>query len=429
MAFTPEQLAKIAQKEASLPDALKRNTMTNYREGYFFITLNTRNYAPILSTIAGLPDANDGEPNAPRCIYTKLGRKVMEVWQTIPQYHPYTEIIAAEAMPDHFHGLLRLKAGNRKHLGHILGGFMGGCTHEYWDMLGIDWRKDREVRLTKGAAALPPDRDADHTRSLRGPSLFVRGYNDMEAITPEQLRTKLQYIHEQARRALIKGAFRDRFCIQRSRTSHGWTLEALRQAFIADRYLAHDPQRLEAALRSLLPRIPMQPMPTATTQQQPHPTPTQQPATQQQPPPMSPKPLLSYIGSYALLAAERKLPLICHRSDAPFFDRQRDAVLSAARSGAVIVSAFISPREREIMKLLLMEQLPVIEVVDNGFADRYKPTGKRFYACAENRLVQISPWTYEYQRDNMVTREMCLVMNQLVRVIAGRGEEWWKREK
>lgn len=139
--------------------------------------------------------------------------------------------------------------------------------------------------------------------------------------------------------------------------------------------------------------------------------------------------MLSYIGSYALLAAERKLPLICHRSDAPFFERQRDAVLNAARSGAVIVSAFISPREREIMKLLLMEQLPVIEVVDNGFADRYKPTGKRFYACAENRLVQISPWTYEYQRDNMVTREMCLVMNQLVRVIAGRGEEWWKSEE
>lgn len=415
MAFTPEQLAKIAQKEASLPDALKRNTMTNYREGYFFITLNTRNYAPILSTIAGLPDANDGEPHAPRCIYTKLGRKVMEVWQTIPQYHPYTEIIAAEAMPDHFHGLLRLKAGNRKHLGRIVNGFMIACTHEYWDTLDIKWREMKKDPNKSDRDASRDWYDADHTRSLRGPSLFVRGYNDMEAITPEQLRTKLQYIHEQARRALIKGAFRDRFCIQRSRTSHGWTLEALRQAFLADRYLAHDPQRLEAALRSLLPRIPMQPMPTATTQQQ--------------PPPTSPKPLLSYIGSYALLAAERKLPLICHRSDVPFFDRQRDAVLSAARSGAVIVSAFISPREREIMKLLFMEQLPVIEVVDNGFADRYKPTGKRFYACAENRLVQISPWTYEYQRDNMVTREMCLVMNQLVRVIAGRGEEWWKREK
>ena len=386
-----------------MPDALKRNTLTNYREGYFFITLNTRDYAPILSIIIGHPHAPDGTPHAPRCQYTQLGRRVLEVWQTIPQYHPYTEIIAAEAMPDHFHGLLRLKPGNRKHLGHIIGSYMGACTHAYWDMLGIDWRKDREERRAKGAAALPPDRDRDHTRSLRGPSLFVRGYNDMEAITPEQLRIKLQYIHEQARRALIKGTLRDRFHIHRSCTAHGWTLDALRHAFLADRHLAHDPSRLEATLRTLMPRIHMQPA-------------------------AAPTPLLSYIGSYALLAAPRKLSLICHRSDAPFFHLQRDAVLRAARGGAVIVSAFISPREREIMKLLLTERLPIIEVVDNGFADRHKPTGKSFYACAENRLVQISPWNYEYHRHNTVTREMCLVMNQLVRVIAGVEDGWWKEE-
>lgn len=101
-------------------------------------------------------------------------------------------------------------------------------------------------------------------------------------------------------------------------------------------------------------------------------------------------------------------------------------MLRAAREGAVIVSAFISPKEREIGRLLLMEQLPVIEVVDNGFADRYKPSGKSFYACAENRLVQISPWNYEFHRDLVVNREVCLVMNELVRVIAGVGDGWWE---
>ena len=138
--------------------------------------------------------------------------------------------------------------------------------------------------------------------------------------------------------------------------------------------------------------------------------------------------MLSYIGCSALLSAERKLPLVCHRSDATFFERQRDAVLRAAREGAVIVSAFISPKEREIRRLLLMEQLPVIEVYDNGLADRYKPSGKNFYACAENRLVQISPWNYEYCRNMTVNREVCLVMNEMARVIAGTGEGWWKEE-
>ena len=421
MPLTPEQLAKIAQKDAALPAALKRNATTNYYEGYFFITLNTRNYAPILSFITGRPDAPDDAPDAPACDYTELGRKVMAVWQSVPRFHPQVEIIAAEAMPDHFHGLLRLLPGNRKHLGHLVGSFMGGCTHGYWDILGIDWRKDRAERLAKGAHALPPDRDRDHTCSFRGPSLFVRGYNDMEAVTPEQVQTKLRYIREQARRALIKGTLRDRFLVHRSCTARGWTLDTIRRGLRADRFYAHNPDRLEHILRSLLPRIPMLPaIVSASSSASPSAFPSASPSAS------SPKPLLSYVGCSALLSAERKLPLVCHRSDAPFFERQRAAVLRAAREGAVIVSAFVSPKEREIGRLLLMEQLPVIEVCDNGFGDRYKPSGKSFYACAENRLVQISPWNYEYCPDLAVNREVCLVMNELARVIAGVGDGWWK---
>lgn len=441
MPLTPEQLAKIAQKDAALPAALKRNATTNYYEGYFFITLNTRNYAPILSFITGRPDAPDDAPDAPACEYTELGRKVMAVWQTVPRFHPQVEIIAAEAMPDHFHGLLRLLPGNRKHLGHLVGSFMGGCTHGYWDILGIDWRKDRAERLAKGAHALPPDRDRDHTCSFRGPSLFVRGYNDMEAVTPEQVQTKLRYIREQARRALIKGTLRDRFLVHRSCTARGWTLDTIRRGLCADRFYAHNPDRLEHILLSLLPRIPMQ-QTTAPASSSASSSPSASPSASSSAFPSSssspsaspsasssassPKPLLSYVGCSALLSAERKLPLVCHRSDAPFFERQRDAVLRAAREGAVIVSAFVSPKEREIGRLLLMEQLPVIEVCDNGFGDRYKPSGKSFYACAENRLVQISPWDYEYCPDLAVNREVCLVMNELARVIAGVGDGWWK---
>ena len=425
MPLTPEQLAKIAQKDAALPAALKRNATTNYYEGYFFITLNTRNYAPILSFITGRPDAPDEAPDAPACEYTELGRKVMAVWQTVPRFHPQVEIIAAEAMPDHFHGLLRLLPGNRKHLGHLVGSFMGGCTHGYWDILGIDWRKDRAERLAKGAHALPPDRDRDHTCSFRGPSLFVRGYNDMEAVTLEQVQTKLRYIREQARRALIKGTLRDRFLVHRSCTARGWTLDTIRQGLRADRFYAHNPDRLEHILRSLLPRIPMLPaIVSASSSASPTASPSASPSASSSA--SSPKPLLSYVGCSALLSAERKLPLVCHRSDAPFFERQRDAVLRAAREGAVIVSAFVSPKEREIGRLLLMEQLPVIEVCDNGFGERYKPSGKSFYACAENRLVQISPWNYEYCPDLAVNREVCLVMNELARVIAGVGDGWWK---
>ena len=416
--------------------ALKRSTSTNYYEGYFFITLNTRDYAPILSYISGRPDAPEGAPDAPRCEYTELGRKVMAVWQTVPRFHPQVEIIAAEAMPDHFHGLLRLKAGNRKHLGRIVNGFMIACTHEYWDTVGIKWRDMKKDPNKSDRDASRDWYDRDHTRSFRGPSLFVRGYNDMEAVTPEQVQTKLQYIYEQARRALIKGTLRDRFHIHRSCKARGWTLDAIRRGLRADRFYAHNPERLEATLRTLMPHINMQPAATALAPASALAPAAATPASALAPaalssgssPASAPKPLLSYIGCSALLSAERKLPLVCHRSDAPFFERQRDAVLRAAREGAVIVSAFISPKEREIRRLLLMEQLPVIEVYDNGLADRYKPSGKNFYACAENRLVQISPWNYEYCRNLTVNREVCLLMNELARVVAGTGEGWWKEE-
>ena len=417
MPLTPEQLAKIAQKDAALPAALKRNATTNYYEGYFFITLNTRNYAPILSFITGRPDAPDDAPDAPACEYTELGRKVMAVWQTVPRFHPQVEIIAAEAMPDHFHGLLRLLPGNRKHLGRMVNGFMIACTHDYWDTLDIKWRDMKKDPNKSDRDASRDWYDRDHTCSFRGPSLFVRGYNDMEAVTPEQVQTKLRYIREQARRALIKGTLRDRFLVHRSCTARGWTLDTIRRGLRADRFYAHNPDRLEHILRSLLPRIPMLP---AIVSASPSASSSASPSAS------SSKPLLSYVGCSALLSAERKLPLVCHRSDAPFFERQRDAVLRAAREGAVIVSAFVSPKEREIGCLLLMEQLPVIEVCDNGFGDRYKPSGKSFYACAENRLVQISPWNYEYCRDMSINREVCLVMNELARVIAGVGDGWWK---
>ncbi|MCQ2333360.1 MAG: hypothetical protein MJZ88_01960, partial [Paludibacteraceae bacterium] len=77
--------------------------------------------------------------------------------------------------------------------------------------------------------------------------------------------------------------------------------------------------------------------------------------------------------------------------------------------------------------LLFAAQLPMIEIMDNGFSGRYKPYGKAFYACAENKLVQISPWQYLYQRESKINREMCLVMNELSLTICQCGDDWWKK--
>ena len=399
------QKAKVREKEDALPDALKQDSLTDYREGFFFVTLNTRDSSPILSTVIGRLDVEDGNQGAPRCLYSSLGEKVMECWKRIPEFYPMVKVLGAEVMPEHFNGLLYIQGGGEVHLGQIIRGFMIGCTHAYWDRLGIEWRVAPGVITTDY-------RDIDHARSFCGPALFVRGHNDVEALTPEQVEIKKQYLRGQARKRLIKGWLHDRFKVHRNCNSRGWTDDALRQGLLADWFLAHDSKKLDIALQIINTRINRTPSlsnPSTSTLSNP-----------------LPKPVLDFIGNKELLAADRKLPLICHRADAAFFEQQKESVLAEARKGAVIVSAFISPKEREILKILLSEQLPVIEIMDNGFSNRYKPVGTAFYACGENRLVQISPWNYIFQKDVKVTREMCMIMNQLSRVITKEKDDWWK---
>ena len=391
MKYTAEQIAMMHLKDAQMKDALKRDPLINYTEGYFFLTLNTRGEAPILSRVVGRVGGTGAD--APHCEYTALGKGVIDSWKKMPLVCPTVRIGPCEVMPEHFHGLLHLLPGNKRHLGTLVSGFMAGCTHHYWDSLGIDWR----TPCMKDGVYTPRmhSRDRHHTRSYLGPALFVRGYNDVEALTAEEVRVKMEYIAKQAEKRLIQGDRHQCFIIRRNMKTAAWNLEVAKRAVADDRFYKSHGAKCDEACHAVVARFNIQG--------------------------------LDYIGDRRLLACEKKLPLICHRADMPFFNQQLEAVVNAARNGWVIVSAFISKAEREIRRQLLIEQLPVIEIVDNGFADRYRPTGKSFYATAENRLVQISCWNYQYTRDAAVSREMCLVMNELARVITQKPDDWWKR--
>ena len=134
--ITEGMLFKIRQHQQELPEALRRAALADYREGVFSITINTRDRRPLLGFI------RNGE------FYpSKVGQAVAECWRKIPEYYPQAELIIHQVMPEHFHGLLRLNPKNPNarivgkspaHLGRIVGGFMIGSTHAYWNVLGID---------------------------------------------------------------------------------------------------------------------------------------------------------------------------------------------------------------------------------------------------------------------------------------------------
>lgn len=443
MPLTHQQLAKIRQKDLSTPEALKRNPINDYTEGWFHVTLNVRGEAPVLGFIIGDATAEDASPNTPRCILSELGKRVEEVILSISSFHKNTIVDESIVMPNHLHLLLHLLPGNKEHLGKVMSGFMGGCTHVYWDILGIDWRKDHptqgrsiaQIAQNGAAAPLLPDRDHDHTRSFRGPSLFVRGYNDVEVLDEEEIDIKRQYIRNNPRKHLVQRDRPDLFRVRRHMKSVNWTSERIMNGLCADRYIAADRNKQVEAWSQLTVKglRNNRGKASATLNYQ------------------NNNFVLDLVGNMELL--QRPLfPLVCHRADAHLFEQQKATVLKVAREqGGVIVTACVSPKERDIVKLLLQELLPVVEVMDNGFNDRYKPVGKAFYAVAEGRRLEVSPWQYEYRRREMrlmkdylgnpildandypvmeevpdITREMCMVMNELVRMIAKKDDDWWK---
>ena len=403
-----------------MPEALRRDSAVNYREGWFFVTLNTHDSVPVLSIVEGDQSVETGGENAPRCRYTAVGRSVIERWKHCAEIYENVEVHECEAMPEHFHGLIRLKAGNRRHLGEIIKGFMIGCSHAYWDTLGIPWR---DMKYTKGVRT-PEYQDRDHTRSYRGPALFVHGYNDVEPLTTEAVEIKRAYIRDQARKRLLQGSHHACFTVHRNLTSATWTAERIIEGLCHDHRMATSPTALQEAWQTIVCRINWK-----TVEKQ---TEAVTDITSQMTCNTS---TLDMIGNMQLLKRPR-VSLICHRSESERFDEQMAAVLRKAREeGTVVVTACISSKEREVVKTLHREQLPVIEVMGNGFSERYKPTGQAFYSTAEGLRLEISPWKYLYQRPStdadgrekpQITRSMCMVMNEVVRLISQQPDDWWK---
>ena len=130
------------------------------------------------------------------------------------------------------------------------------------------------------------------------------------------------------------------------------------------------------------------------------------------------------IGNAALLQAERYAPVhvrrtmideAMHGDDTRLRNYMNGCVLTA-RQGAVMVSPFISDKEKEVMVVLLAEELPIIYIADNGFGDYYKPSDGLFDSVAAGRVLILSPWEYDPSKRH-VTRAECVAMNRMAEEI------------
>lgn len=137
--------------------------------GYYFITILTKDSIPHLSKITSA----DGN-----ILYelTPLGNIIKEKIETIPQYTSQLSASQYIIMPDHIHILLYAKESLPRHLGRIIGGFMGGCTTE-----------------ARNASIIPKEE-----------SLFTQKFHDRLIRNMRQVATLRKYITDNPRRLLIK---------------------------------------------------------------------------------------------------------------------------------------------------------------------------------------------------------------------------------
>ena len=126
----------------------------------------------------------------------------------------------------------------------------------------------------------------------------------------------------------------------------------------------------------------------------------------------------SAVGNRFLLAYPRITQVQCsthfYESDV---QKAVAGYMAAARGGAVLVSPSISDGEKRTMRAAFDAGLPQILITANGLGSYSKPGGAFFDACAEGRLLILSPWEHQ-NRKVVLTRAMCMEMNELARLIA-----------
>ncbi|MBP5386921.1 MAG: transposase [Prevotella sp.] len=127
------------------------------------------------------------------------------------------------------------------------------------------------------------------------------------------------------------------------------------------------------------------------------------------------------VGNRFLLNIPDKVAVIVHRRYTDEENvRLREEWLACGERGGVLVSAAISPKEKEVMREAMNRGYSIILLRENGFPKQYKPSGEAFDACAGGLLLQISPWEF-HQEKRVIMRAQCLHLNAMVERIVGDG--------
>ena len=421
----------------------RRDRNKNYRwRGLYHITVKASDYRQQpLGTVVGNPDKADGDPDAPHVLLTSIGRMVEhELKASITAHYPMVEIQDYVIMPEHLHFIVNVRSdifsanGHATHLGQVIAGFKKGCNRHYWEMTGqhAELPAGQNAGLNEGlneglnaaqqgkpaaasntsaipsaspSSALPSAaglRHAVYPHGYKVPStattgrrpLFEHGYVDVMPLREGQLEEQRAYIRNNPRSRLLRTTNRAWLQPHRNTAATALTLNALRGYLLREcapsQLTPETWEKLSGRLLSSNGEI-----------------------------------VCDSYGNLQLLQS-RLLPVVCHRKHKALFARQKQLCLAAAEEGAVLVSARIAKGEQEIIDAARTKGHAVILVNDNGMPTPYHPSTQRIEACAEGRLLTVTPWTYHYRRsEEDITVAECKTMNCVVQSLCRLRDDWW----
>ena len=294
---------------------------------------------------------------APYVEYSSLGAMIgQEEIRKIHLYYPQLEVWKLCIMPDHLHMIVRVNEDMEKgkHLGMVVAGFKGGCSKAAM-LLGVTVPcACAQVRGLSERSGNGSDECSGNGRGRKG-----------KKVVP-----------------LFEEGYCDKILMREGQLDN-WK-----------RYLDDNPRRLMVKQRNPGMFTVLTGMEVAGEKCQ-------------------------VVGNRFLLNIPDKMAVIVHRRYTDEENaRLRDEWLACGERGGVLVSAAISPKEKVVLREAMNRGYRIILLKENGFPKLYKPSGEAFDACAEGRLLQVSPWEFHMER-KVITREQCLHLNAMAERIAG----------
>ena len=307
---------------------------------------------------------------------SELGRLVEEEFMKIGEHVPGVKPLLAQAMPDHFHGILFVTREINRSLGSIMAGFKGKCSS-----LAAGLRRGH---LT--GEGLGEGRGEGAVVSLWEP-----GYHDRILTSEGQLDRLFIYVRDNPRRKAIRLKYPDLFTTVRCLAGHGHAFQAFGNAFLFQRDTIAQVQ----CSRSFFGF----------------------------------KRVAKADGS-GLKIARNGAGEALAAFETPEFAVKRAELFAVAKKGAVLCSPCISDGEKAIAYAAVDAGHSLIVLRNEPFPPMFKPSGRFFDACAEGRLLLLycegltalvpnRCGMLGAPKRKKITRAECLALNALVAEICG----------